>query len=142
MPLDNSQLGEDIVNILREMPLDKTCIEGIMSYQTKVDVYDSKCQDCAFKLLIVENARMDRILFTDIQKAINYASTGNFKLLRSCAYPNDIQIKNGEIIYPTLNEIVSNSCQFWNINKLNIPSDRETKFTESLLDGINELTTA
>lgn len=133
MPLDNKKYGADVYGILRELPEDREA-GGEVPYQTKVEVYDSKCQNCQFKMVIVEDTKGHQKEFEDLFVAIKYATIKNYKIIRSCKYPLDIQYMFDKPVYPSLTEIVSNSCQFWNVDKLNIPKNSETKFIENIIE--------
>jgi hypothetical protein len=65
-----------------------------------------------------------------IGKAVDFMSKNTCSIIRTCTYPNDLNIKNDAVQSPTLSEIVSNTCQFWHIGKLDIPPDEETAFIE------------
>ena len=136
MPLNNQHLTLDLQNFLKEIPLDEPCND--VPYQTKVGIYDDKCSDCGFALIIAYSSeessdqRTKRIPFNNVESAIAYARANGCNLKRTCTYPNDIVTHNNNGVYPTLQEIVSNTCQFWNIEKMNIPSDDETDFVETI----------
>lgn len=128
MPLDSSKLTEGISNGLREMPYD---IKYDLPYPTKVDMYDSKCSGCGFARIEVVTIPMEKMgIFNKIEDALFFAQGKSVKINRLCSYPVDVDHVFNEVRYLTLTEIICNTCQFWNINKLRIFSDVETEFIE------------
>ena len=91
-------------------------------YQTKVDMYDNKCSGCQFTRIEVYPSdviyNIKPVVFNDVQKAIAYARLHGFRINRTCEYPYDINFHNDKPIYPTLTEIVSNTCEFWDAEKM------------------------
>lgn len=123
MPLCSQHLPNEVQEVLREMPLDPTCLEDI-PYQTKIQVYDEKCSGCGFARIILMNRRKGIGRFNIIVESNNIdeilceAKNLNDIIVRSCAYPDDISYINNKIVYPSVNEIVANTCHFWRENKL------------------------
>jgi len=115
MPLDNKNLTPEMQELLIGLPLDEECWRKSyeLPHQTKVMIYDEKCKNCGFKLLLVEGQEYESLDF-----AIKIAQTLNEDLVRSCKYPGDIQIVNGKETYPTLTEIIINGCRFWNVKNI------------------------
>jgi len=124
--------NKELYNYLREIPLDKDSLpeQPLMPYQTKVQIYDSKCSDCGFAKILIEekNTANQSVIvreFYNIQDAINYASIHRCMLIRTCTYPFNLTYIHDKPVYPTITDIVTNTCQFWNIDKMNIPTDTE-----------------
>lgn len=115
MPLDNRRLTPDIIENLKGIPLNEECWAKSyeLPHQTKVMIYDSKCKDCGFKRLEVEDK-----VFNSIPEALDYAQMTGGDLIRSCEYPSDVEVVNGVEIYPSLTEIVINTCRFWHKENL------------------------
>lgn len=137
MPLNSGHLSKDVRNFLHELPLDKECSSDIY-YQTKVEIFERECKDCGFVRIILSTFSNDgrqRIITFDGAEAVEKTNdmVGKFRcdVIRTCTYPQDITTKNNEEELPTLSEIVSNTCQFWHVEKLNIPKDEETAFIEA-----------
>lgn len=110
MPLDNRKLSEEMETMLIGMPIDEECwrLSYELPHQTKVMIYDTKCSGCGFSRIEV-----DKRVFRDLDNAISYAQISGEDLIRTCDYPLDIQIINGKEVYPSLTEIVINTCRFW-----------------------------
>src|SRR5574340_866753 len=98
MPLNSSHINSGVIETLRELPEDDECIIDekhasleLMPYQTKVQIYDEKCKGCGF--MHIEATHYNplegekKIIFTNIDEAIEYASCHNCKIYRSCSYP-------------------------------------------------------
>lgn len=137
MPLNSEHLPKDVRSFLHELPLDKECSNDIY-YQTKVEIFEKHCKDCGFVRIILSTFGDDgrqRIATFDGVGAVGKTNdlVGKYRcdITRTCTYPQDTTIKNNEEKLPTLSEIVSNTCQFWHIEKLNIPLDEETAFIEA-----------
>jgi len=136
MPLNSEKLPKDVRNFLHELPLDRECLDDIY-YQTKIEIYEKNCGDCGFAQIVLftnsEDGRQKIKTFEGaglIGKAVDFMSKNTCSIIRTCTYPNDLNIKNDAVQSPTLSEIVSNTCQFWHIGKLDIPPDEETAFIE------------
>ena len=136
MPLNSQHLPKDVRNYLRELPLDKECVDDRM-YQTKVELFEKHCRGCGFvriKVMTLGGDDRQRVHTFEgenaIEKATNAMGVNRCETIRMCTYPQDITVKNDEEEYPTLNEIVSNTCQFWHLEKQNIFPDEETAFIE------------
>ncbi|MHB8362884.1 MAG: hypothetical protein ACYDBX_04675 [Patescibacteria group bacterium] len=135
MPLNSSHLDDDVIKTLQEIPEDDECFIDerhssleLMPYQTKVQIYDEKCGGCGFVRVDVLHYNPDsekKIVFNDINKAIEYATRNNCKINRTCSYLYNRLTRNGKHIYPTLSEIVSNTCEFWNKEKLTSMTEDE-----------------
>lgn len=87
-----------------------SCMMKELSYQDKVNIYDRKCRGCGYIYIKVGN----RIL-RSIEEAIDISAYTGLDITRSCDYPDDVEEHHGEIVYPSLTEIVCNGCQFWNM---------------------------
>jgi len=133
MPLDSSKVKPNVLEYMRTIPYDDNAtqeLEPEEAYITKVSIYDEKCNGCGFSHIAIVTQHGIRV-FHNIGKAIDFATKNSFIAMhRCCEYPNDMIILHGKPKYITLSEIVSNGCQFWNIDKLNIPPDNETIFIE------------
>jgi len=136
MPLNSQHLSKDVQDYLRELPQDKECVDEIY-YQTKIEIYEQHCNGCGFARIILTSSDMrgrSKVRVFDGPSAIADANVvigeRRCDVARTCTYPNDMSAKNNKEEHPTLNEIVSNTCQFWNMDKLNIPPDSETSFIE------------
>lgn len=139
MPLCSQHLPPEVTEVLREMPLDNTCLEGI-PYQTKIEVYDNKCSGCGFARVILKNKRKKMIISNNVSEILKQAKNLNDIIVRSCAYPDDITYINGELIYPSIHEIVANTCKFWREDKLFMFSENEGKeFEQYTSKGLSEL---
>ena len=132
MPLNSELLPKDVRNYLHELPLDKDCSDDVY-YQTKIEVYEKYCKDCGFSKIVLSTTSGDgrqRVNILEGIGAVDKANdlVGKYKcdVKRTCTYPQDITIKNDEEELPTLSEIVSNTCQLWHIERLNIPADEDT----------------
>ena len=140
MPLDNQHLTQDLQDFLKEIPLEEPCDD--VPYQTKVSIYDEKCSGCGFALIIAYSSkesndlRTRRVSFNDSNKAVAYARANSCDLKRTCTYPNDITICNCNEILPSLQTIVANTCRLWHIEKMNIPTDDETDFIETVVEPV------
>lgn len=136
MPLDSQRLPKDTRNYLHELPIDDECKNDV-DYQTKIGLYEQNCKDCGFSKVILSTYTDDgrqRITVFEGAGAVNRANemVGKYRcnMERTCTYPLDITTKNDKEELPTLSEIISNTCQFWHIGKLNIPADKDTAFIE------------
>jgi len=137
MPLNSNHLTDDIIQTLRELPIDD--VNDLPPYQNQIALYDSKCNGCGF--VRVEAHFSDGVLwnvnkmkvFDRIDDAISFATVNKCQLKRSCCYPSDTLQKHRQPVYPTLAEIISNTCEFW--KELN-PAD--VLFTEPNLEDLNE----
>jgi hypothetical protein len=110
MPLDNSKVSKDMEEILKGIPIDDEAYSNSydMPYQTKIMLYDSKCGGCGYKRLEVGDK-----IFNSLPEAIEHAIFSRESITRTCEYPYDIAIINGVKVFPTLTEIVTNTCKFW-----------------------------
>lgn len=110
MPLDNRKLSADVIENLKGLPIDEDCWAKSyeLPHQTKVMIYDIKCNNCGFMRLEVDGAILHNLL-----DAVDYAQATGESLIRSCEYPSDVEIVNGKEVYPSLTEIVINTCRFW-----------------------------
>lgn len=102
MPLDNKKLSEEIIE----------CLHGL-AYEDKVKVYDRRCSGCEFMRVEVGD-----VVVHTIQEAIDIAQMTGAEINRSCEYPSDIEIAYGKEQYPSLTEIVTNTCRFWDIHNI------------------------
>lgn len=136
MPLNSEKLPKDVRNFLHELPLDKECSEDIY-YQTKVEIYEKNCKDCGFSQIVLStrstDGRQGLKVYEGVgavDKAVDFMKSNSCDITRTCTYPNDLNVCNDAVQSPTLSEIVSNTCQFWHVEKLDIPPDGETAFIE------------
>lgn len=122
MPLDSGGLTRSTIEILCAIPLDKeSCKDLYIPYQTKVSIYDNNCKNCGFVRVEAHSSKDDKLLtkiFKNIDEAIDHASKKTAILIRTCDYPSDVDIRGTEKIYPTLTEIVTNTCIFWNQDRM------------------------
>lgn len=79
-----------------------------LSYQDKINIYDTKCKGCGYALIMA-----GEIEVRSIEEAIDIAQHTGDEIDRSCSYPPDVDEQYGEPVYPSLNEIVTNGCRFW-----------------------------
>jgi len=110
MPLDNSKISVEMEEMIKGFPLDDECWRRSyeLPHQTKVMIYDTKCNGCGFMRLKVGD-----VILHSLPEAIDFAQITGNDLIRSCEYPSDIQFINGKEVYPSLTEIVMNTCKFW-----------------------------
>jgi hypothetical protein len=118
MPLDIRGKTQDALNKMHDFPLDEEARYNC-DYTTKTAIYDSKCSGCGFAYIIAKSADGTIRIFRDIKNAQIF-NTGCLPLIRSCEYPSDITIQNNKEKLPSLSEIISNGCQFWNEDRLDI----------------------
>lgn len=102
MPLDNKKLPCQLVEMLYNLP-----------YQDKVNIYDKRCSGCGFMRVEVGN-----VVVRSIQEAIDIAQMTGAEIVRTCEYPGDTEIIYGEEQYPSLNDIVANTCRFWDLHNI------------------------
>lgn len=110
MPLDNRNLSPDMEEYIKGIPLDEECWKRSyeLPHQTKVMIYDARCKGCGFM-----RVRVGEYILRSVEEAVDLAQATNLNIERSCDFPDDIQIVNGEEVYPSLTEIVINTCRFW-----------------------------
>jgi hypothetical protein len=131
MPLDRHGKSQDALNKMHDFPLDEEARYNC-DYTTKTQIYDSKCSGCGFAYIVAKSADQTVRIFKDIKNA-NIFNTGCSPLERSCEYPSDITIQNNKEKLPSLSEIISNGCQFWNEDRLDIA---DGEFIE--VENVNE----
>jgi hypothetical protein len=112
MPLDRRGKTDDALNQMHHFPEDEDARYN-SDYTTKIKLYDNKCSGCGFAYIVAKSADGTCRVFRDIKNAMIF-NTSNATLLRSCEYPSDIIIQNNKERLPSLCEIISNGCQFWN----------------------------
>ena len=120
MPLNSSHLHHSVIDIIREIPMDRE-VAPDYPYQTKVDMYDSRCSGCGFcRIEVCPSDIYDAkpIVFNNSKDAVEYARMYGHRINRTCEYPPDVQTRNGKSIYPTLTEIISNTCDLWDVEKI------------------------
>jgi hypothetical protein len=131
MPLDSKHLPEETIMSFKGIPYDDTNERRDFSYSTKVEIYDRMCGNCGFKRILVkigeednpgENTEQE---FRSIEEATAFAQATGGTIIRSCQYPPDLTECFGKIIYPSLNEIIMNTCRFWKSKNIEIESDYE-----------------
>ena len=137
MPLNRIGKPKDVLQLMHELPEDEQCIyDGEGYYTTKVQMYDRKCSGCGFAYITTKSSEGIERAFNKIEQALTF-NTSNYPIIRSCEYPHDItNDRRGERL-PSISEIISNGCQFWAIEHMNIPSDEDTSFIE--IEDVSEL---
>ena len=129
MPLCSLHLAEETKQYLREVPLNKDCITDDIPYQTKVEIYDEKCSGCGFAKIMVSNRMGNRDNYTSdkinvrfstniIELALKKAKNLGDSIIRTCEYPADIGWSKSYPVYPSIHEIIGNTCKFWRESKL------------------------
>ena len=141
MPLCSEHLPEETVKFLTEMPLDKSCLTDDIPYQTKVEIYDTKCSGCGFARIILHNKRGQIFTSNNINEILIKAINISDIIVRSCSWPEDISIVNGKPVYPTVTEIVSNTCKFWREEKLFMFEENEEyeQYTAERLSKLGDI---
>lgn len=94
------------------MPLDSKHNSFIthMSYEAKINLYDKLCSGCGFARITVGGKKM-----RSLEEALHVARATGLDIERECEYPLDvIEGYDGKLIYPSVHDIVNNSCRFWN----------------------------
>ena len=137
MPLCNNHLPPETQEYLREMPLDKSCISNDIPYQTKVETYDLKCSGCGFARIILKNQRRESLVSNDINEILSKAINISDTIIRSCSFPDDIRYINDKPIYPTVDEIVSNTCKFWREKSLFMFEENED-YEQYTAEGLSQ----
>ena len=125
MPLNNKNLKPNIQNALADA-----------LYETQVSIFYNKCVGCSFiKIEARETTAPKSKLydtFNNIESAVSFAEENDCHLHHQCVYPD------GHEPY-SLKEIVSNTCEFWNTDALNIQNETEYKPTLVDMEELNEL---
>ena len=101
MPLNNKHLLPSVINIIREIPMDRESAPKDYPYQTKVDIYDKMCANCPFARIEIyphNLLNVKPIVVKDINTATDLVMRNDGRLIRSCEYPFDITEKNNRII--------------------------------------------
>jgi len=131
MPLNSSHLKDETVKQLEKTPYHSND-DG---YQSKCQIFDAKCGKCGFRLYQITFSNYavdagDRVVevFSADEAASICGRDAYVSMERVCSYPGDTRIRHGKVVYPSLNEIIKNTCEFWREPKLNIPV--ETEFIE------------
>lgn len=107
--LNNKKLAKATMEVLHGIPIGDPIHNT--DYMTKIGIYDAKCGKCGFNRIEVG----DRV-FHNVDEAINYAIETGYKIVRTCEFPgNTTEDSHGNIIYPTLSEIIENSCMLWDL---------------------------
>ena len=116
--LDNSLISKEGRLALRDIP-----------YQQKIEIFDRKCCHCGYCLLrIIEplnqaSGEIENILtfptYEDFVGYINeFAFKKSFVIERGCLYNiEDVKDAKNREPYWTVQEIVQNTCKFWNNNE-------------------------
>jgi len=128
MPLNNLRISDATTESIRAIPLDQESLRHCdYTYQTKVDIYDKKCgSGCEFCRIEVDCLNQIKI-FNNSAEAIAYCARSGHRMERLCEYPGDIREVHNKVIYPSVTEIVVNTCQFWYDS---LKEDYETEFIE------------
>ena len=118
--LDSKQLTPPIMEHLRRLPYDKISSRRDFPRETKVKIYDTNCDGCGFCRVEVHLAKGIKV-FDNVKYAINIVEIGEYKgipeIKRTCSYPGNIEVINGVDVYPSLTEIIMNTCRLWSMNK-------------------------
>lgn len=103
-----------------------------LDYEEKIKVYDENCNGCGFARIIVHlEANNQKDFHTNrIEEAVHIARKTEGLIIRQCVYPQDMQEVFGKLKPISLNEIISNTCVFWNIPKVDAYSREDTEFIE------------
>jgi hypothetical protein len=133
--LDNSTIPEFQRIALKELHYgdDNTKKNIGIPYQTKINIFDSKCAGCGWCIMrVVEvlnraTGEMENVYeFDRYEDFVDFINEFSFKktliVQRGCKF-NTNEIKDSKIREPFWNvvEIVQNTCEFWN----NIPYSEE-----------------
>lgn len=121
MPLQNQSLLPIVQEHLHDL-----------SYEEKVQIYDDRCNGCGFAQIRVANASSNfRDFITNrIEEAVHVARMGDCFLERTCVYPPDMEVIYDNPIPIPLTTIVSNTCAFWDVKKVDCYSREKTEFIE------------
>lgn len=103
-----------------------------LSYEDKTKIYDGKCSGCGFaKITVVNDARnLENFVTNRIEEAVHLARMTEGLIERSCVYTSDVSVVFDKEIPITLNEIITNTCVFWDDRKVDCYSHEETEFIE------------
>ncbi len=124
MPLNSKRITESIRESLISIPFDNPDDNSYLPYQTKVSIYDEKCSGCGFaRIEVITTQRV--LLFNNIDTAIDYVRKYSGIIKRSCEYPTDVLTAHGQMIYPSLTDIVTNTCDFWYTNEIETKPEPE-----------------
>ena len=142
MPLNSSHLHHSVIEILRDMPLDKES-SSETTYQTKVELYDARCSNCGFARIELYNSDMYNAkpikILRDANEAVHLAQRHGYRITRTCEYPFDINFRGNKPIYPTLTEIISNTCELWNPEKfISLENQEENLNIIVLINQMND----
>lgn len=140
MPLNSSHLSDAVIGIIRDIPTDKESARDYQ-YQTKVDIYDIRCSGCGFARIELYNSDMYNAkpikIVRTAEEAVHLAQRHGFRVVRTCEYPFDVKVKNNVFIYPTLTEIISNTCELWNAEKF-LPQETDNE-NLNIIELINQM---
>lgn len=121
MPLQNQSLLPVVQEHLHDL-----------SYEDKAKMYDGKCNGCGFAQIKVSNcsSNSNDFLTNRIEEAVHVARLSEGVLERTCVYPPDMEIIFGKETPIPLNMIISNTCAFWDVKKVDCYSREKTEFIE------------
>lgn len=128
--LDNKQLSESIIDHLKMLPNSTSTLRDLPR-ESKVEIYDNNCGGCGFCRVEVHTLKGVHI-FNNVKDAIDIAESGGYRgisdIKRTCSYPGNVEIVNGEEYYPTLTEIIMNTCRLW--------SDRKCEMNDNIIEEV------
>ena len=114
MPLDNKYLKMAVIETLRHIPFDLFPADAErFAYDTKISIYDAKCGGCGFNRIEVGDK-----VFHSPEEAVSFSAVTGYPIQRLCEYPSDIVEGADGLEYPDLNMIITNTCRFWDIHKI------------------------
>lgn len=115
--LDSKNLSDKMIRCRLLAPLDDEANPQNLPLQTKVQIYDMKCDGCGFARIEVFDNKGDIKVFNNVADAINEAQIGGYKgikdIKRTCEYPGNVIETIHGTEYPTLTEIIINTCRLW-----------------------------
>lgn len=122
MPLDNKKLNSDVIEYLKGIPLDEESWQKVtnLPHETKVSIYDKRCKGCGFM-----RVEVGEFIFRSVEEGVDAAMVTGLPIVRTCDYPGDADFAFGEIIYPSLTVIVTNTCRFWSPSNIEGEDDEK-----------------
>lgn len=118
--LDNKNISGLVCQSFRDIPIDNITSRKHMIRESKIKIYDRNCGECGWKYIAVSLNDDIRECKT-VQEAIDLISKygiKNCEIIRSCCYPGNIIDSDDGPIYPTITEIVMNTCRLWKITNI------------------------
>jgi len=105
--LDCKRHSKILLESLASIPIGESKTKT--DYMTKVGLYDAKCGACGFNRIEVKDK-----VFHNVQEAIMFAIETNNDIVRTCEYPGNVFLDHdGNDVYPSLTEIIINTCLLW-----------------------------